>query len=177
MSAPFALIRVNSRPALLLLIAALSLFAQSGPNWDRWQFLIGDWAGEGSGQPGQGTGAFSFRPDLDARVLVRKNRADYPATKDKPAYSHQDLMVVYPEGPAASAVYFDNEGHVIHYGIEFGRAGGTVIFTSAAEAAAPRFRLTYNKLGTDKVGIRFEIAPPGKPDAFAPYIEAAAHRK
>jgi hypothetical protein len=172
-----AFVRVPSRSALLLLITALSLCAQTAPNWDRWQFLIGDWAGEGSGEPGQGAGAFSFRLDLDGRVLVRKNRADYPAAKDKPAYSHQDLMVVYPEGPGASAVYFDNEGHVIHYGIEFGRDGGEVIFTSTVQASAPRFRLTYAKLGPHKVGIRFEIAPPGKPDAFAPYIEATAHRK
>ena len=89
---------MSRRPFLILLVSAASLCPASPPNWDRWQFLIGDWIGEGSGQPGQGTGGFSLQPDLEGRVLVRKNRADYPAAKDRPAFSHQDLMVVYPEG-------------------------------------------------------------------------------
>ncbi len=97
-----------ARAPLILLVAAGLCCAQAPPNWDRWQFLIGEWAGEGGGEPGQGAGVFSFKPDLDGRVLIRKNRSDYPATKDKPAYHHEDLMIVYPEGPAARAVYFDN---------------------------------------------------------------------
>jgi hypothetical protein len=165
---------VKSLP--ILLATAACLFAQSPPNWDRWQFLIGDWVGEGGGEPGQGAGAFSFRLDLEGRVLVRKNRSDYPAAKDRPAYHHEDLMVIYPEGSGARAVYFDNEGHVIRYNIEFPRESN-VVFLSEERSAEPRFRLTYTKLGPDKAGIRFEIAPPGKPEAFAPYIEATAHRK
>src|SRR5579864_5468695 len=35
----------------ILLATAACLFAQSPPNWDRWQFLIGDWVGEGGGEP------------------------------------------------------------------------------------------------------------------------------
>ena len=136
---------------------------------------MGDWVGEGGGEPGQGTGSFSFRLELEGRILVRKNRSDYPATQDRPAVSHQDLMVVYPESPNPRAIYFDNEGHVIQYAAEF--RGGGVVFTSEAQTSAPRFRLTYTKLAADKVGIRFEMAPPGKPDAFVPYVEAVAHRK
>ena len=162
---------------LLLLTVAGGLFAQDPQNWGQWQFLVGDWVGEGTGQPGNGTGAFSFQLELDGRVLVRKNRADYPATKDKPAYSHQDLMVVYPRFPNYRAVYFDNEGHVIDYTTEFIVESGGVVFTSAVKPGEPHFRLTYTKLSPDQVGIRFEIAPPGKPDAFSPYIQATARRK
>lgn len=164
-----------TRHFLLILLAAAASFAQSPPNWARWQFLIGDWIGEGSGQPGQGTGGFSLKPDLEGRVLVRTNWADYPATKDRPAYSHHDLMVVYPGGSAARAVYFDNEGHVIHYTAEIGE--DRITFISGAEPKSPRFRLTYTKVAEGKVGIHFEIAPPGKPEAFAPYIDATARRK
>src|SRR5689334_18745322 len=71
------------KSSLILLAMAACLFAQSPPNWDRWQFLIGDWVGEGGGEPGQGAGAFSFRLDLEGRVLVRKNRSDYPEAKDR----------------------------------------------------------------------------------------------
>jgi hypothetical protein len=61
---------------------------------------------------------------------------------------------------------------VIHYAGEF-PGEGTIVFVSAE----PRFRLTYTKLGPEKAGIRSEIASPGKPLAFAPYIAATAHRK
>lgn len=167
----------KARLVALLFAAGAALFAQSPPNWDRWQFLMGDWIGEGTGQPGAGEGGFSFRPALDGRVLVRKNEAHYAATKDRPAFSHEDLMVVYPEGTAARAVYFDSEGHVIQYGVEFSAAGERITFISGAEPSATRYRLTYTKLAAEKVGIRFEMAPPGKPEAFAPYIEATARRK
>ena len=163
------------RTPAILLLAAASLCAQNKPNWDGWQFLIGDWAGEGTGDPGQGTGGFNFELQLDQRILVRQNHAEYPATKDRPAYSHQDLMVIHPEGSGWSAVYFDNEGHVIHYEAEFRTGGDGVVFTSKDEASAPRFMLTYTKAGANKVGIEFAIAAPGKP--FIPYIHASAQRK
>jgi hypothetical protein len=163
------------RSVAILLLAAASLCAQNKPNWDGWQFLIGEWTGEGAGDPGQGTGGFKFELQLDQRVLVRQNHAEYPATKDKPAYSHQDLMVIHPEGSGWGAVYFDNEGHVIHYAVEFRTEGGAVVFTSTEPASAPRYQLTYTKTGANKVGIEFAIAAPGKP--FTPYIHAVAHRK
>jgi len=163
------------RAAAILLLAAASLCAQSKPNWDGWQFLIGDWTGEGTGDPGQGTGGFKFELQLDQRILVRQNHAEYPATKDRPAYSHQDLMVIHPEGSGWSAVYFDNEGHVIHYSVEFRTEGDGVAFTSTEPDPVPRYRLTYTKTGANKVGIEFAIAAPGKP--LNPYIHASAHRK
>src|SRR6266849_9830409 len=49
---------VRSLPILFLTV--VSLFGESPPNWDRWQFLMGEWVGEGGGEPGQGTGSFSF---------------------------------------------------------------------------------------------------------------------
>jgi hypothetical protein len=112
--------------------------------------------------------------------MVRKNRADYPATKDRPAFSHEDLLVIYPEPNGAGprrAIYFDNEGHVIEYAVEFSVERGTFTFVSEAVASAPRYRLTYTKGETDQVSVKFEVAPPGKPDVFSTYIEAVAHRK
>jgi len=159
---------------------AIAATQQPAPtaDWSAWQFLMGAWVGEGDGAPGQGQGGFTFAFDLQKRVLVRKNFASYPATKDRPAFTHDDLMVVYQEaGKPAQAIYFDNEGHVIHYSIEFSKDGDSVIFLGDPSPSAPRFRLTYVKSGSDALGIKFEIAPPGKPDAFAPYINARVHRK
>ena len=112
--------------------------------------------------------------------MMRKNRADYPATKDRPAFSHEDLMVIYLEPGGAGtrrAIYFDNEGHVIEYAAEFSAERKTFTFLSGAVPSSPRYRLTYTKEGTDRVSIKFEIAPPGKPDGFSTYVEAVAHRK
>lgn len=144
------------------------------------QYLTGEWVGEGGGkEPGQGIGEFSFAPDLQGRIIVRKSYANYPATGDKPAYRHDDLMILYQEGQSSQvrAIYFDSEGHVINYSVEISEDKTGTIFTSDNSSPGPRFRLTYSKIDDDNLGIKFEIAPPGKPDSFSTYIEASAHRK
>jgi hypothetical protein len=138
---------------------------------------MGEWVGEGTGMPGEGAGGFSFAYDLQNTVLVRKNFADYPATKDRPAFRHEDLMIVYQEGGKTRATYFDNEQHVINYSVSVSVDSSSIVFVSDASASSPRFRLTNKKSGTDKIAITFEIAPPGKPEAFTRYIEAKARRK
>jgi len=171
--------------ALAFFAAVLMAFPTQQPaggstaGWEAWKFLLGNWVGEGSGQPGQGTGGFSFRVDLQGKVLIRTNRADYPASKDRPAYSHQDLMVIYREAERSPtrAIYFDNEGHVINYAASASEDGTTWVFLSDAAPSRPRYRLTYTKAKDGALGIKFEIAPPGHPGSFSPYIEAKARRQ
>lgn len=144
--------------------------------WNDWAFLKGEWVGEGSGQPGEATGGFVFSAGLQDRVLIRKSWAEYPAQNQKPAYRHDDLMIVHQdEGAQVRADYFDNEGHVIRYTVAFAPSHDAVVFTSEPSGAAPQFRLTYTKVSEGHVAIRFEIAPPGKP--FSTYLQATAHRK
>lgn len=168
----------------LLLLGVASLLAQPGKmdrGWAPLGFLIGEWVGEGSGAPGQGEGGFSFLPDQDSRILIRRNYANYAASNDKPAYSHTDLTIIYQESAETKgdtkfrAIYFDNEGHTIHYTVEPSVDGNSVQFLSEASASEPRYRLTYLKTGNDQVAMRFEIAPPGR--EFSTYIEAKAQRK
>ena len=108
--------------AFLLLTTTASLAQQSAaaPDWSAWSFLLGSWTGVGTGQPGEGSGGFTLKPDLQQHVLVRSNYAEYPASKDHPASRHDDLMLIYHETPTspASAIYFDSEGHVIHYSVQ-----------------------------------------------------------
>lgn len=164
--------------ALILAQSATAQQSKANNPWSSLSFLMGEWTGEGAGQPGQGSGGFSFVPDLENNVLVRKNRADYPATKDRPAFTHTDLMVVYREPGAVKlrAIYWDSEGHVIHYAVDPSADGGAVQFLSDSSNSSPRYRLTYTKRSADTVGIQFEISVPEKPDLFSTYLQATARR-
>jgi hypothetical protein len=79
-----------------------SLLAQ---DWGPAQFLVGNWTGEGGGQPGQGVGAFSFSPDLQGKILVRKSFAKYPPAEGRPASRHDDLTIVYRDEVTTVARY------------------------------------------------------------------------
>jgi hypothetical protein len=164
----------------ILVLSATMAVAQELPRdrWADWQPFLGAWEGAGGGGPGQGSGGFTFTPELQGAVLVRHNYAQYPATKDKPAYRHDDLMVIYPDpsGKKTRADYWDNEGHVIHYVVEFTDGAHKLVMVSEAGQPGPRYRLTYVKTGDNDLKLTFEIAPPDAPDKFKTYIEASAKR-
>lgn len=163
---------------LLLTIIFLNLFTISfgQPNaaWDKWNWLIGEWKGEGSGQPGQGEGTFSFKPDLDNKVLIRRNHSVYPAKENKPGIIHDDLMIVYKDysGHPAKAIYFDNEGHTINYLVSF--TDSSVILTSEKMPNAPVFRLSYLDLKKDRVNVKFEMSRDG--EKFTIYTEGTCNK-
>jgi len=160
---------------VLVFACLLAPAAATAEDWGPVQFLLGQWTGEGGGAPGQATGGFSFVPDLQGKVLIRKNFAEYPPAGGKPAFRHDDLMVIYREedSPQLRAIYFDNEGHVIHYSVR-PIADGGVVMESEGPRTAARYRMTYRNADRGRLKIRFEIAPPGKD--FAGYIEATARR-
>ncbi|HEY1730442.1 MAG TPA: hypothetical protein VGG15_01755 [Terriglobales bacterium] len=160
---------------IVLYSSLASAQTQPKDRWAAWRPFVGTWVGVGSGQPGQGAGEFTFEPELQGAVLVRHNYAEYPATKDKPAYRHDDLMVIYADSENTRADYWDNEGHVIHY--VAGVSAEKLVFVSDAAQAGPRYRLTYVKTGADTLKLTFEIAPPNDRSAFKPYITSEAKRK
>src|SRR5579859_5246529 len=106
-----------TRILVVALLAAASCWAQKQDPWTPFQALIGDWVGEGGGGPGQGEGGFSFQFDLRKNVLVRKNYAAYPAQNGRPAFRHDDLMIIYLDDVSKHprAIYVDTEGHTIRY--------------------------------------------------------------
>jgi len=161
------------RALLFALLLSPALFAAE--DWGSLQFLIGEWSGQGAGEPGAGTGSFSFLPDLQGGILVRKSFAEYPASGGKPAYRHDDLLIVYREGPARQlrAIYFDNEGHTIRYSVE--ASANRAVFTSDSAQSAPRYRMTYRAMAPDELAFTFEMAAPGQD--LAPYINATLRRR
>jgi hypothetical protein len=133
-------------------------------------FLEGTWTAEPDARGS--TGQFTLAPELSGAVLVRRNRLAVPAGEGRPASVHEDLMVIWPEGADLRADYWDNEGHVIHYAVRTGPDRAEFL----SNGPGPRFRLTYLLVAPDLVEVRFEIAPPGKPEAFAPFLSGRARR-
>jgi len=137
------------------------------------QFLVGDWVAVDT--PAGESGSFAFKPAVQGRVIVRTNEANYAATADRPASRHDDLLVIYSENGAVKADYFDSEGHVIRYAVTADANGAT--FVSAPDTREPRYRLSYRRDSSDALLGTFEVAAPGSPDAFKPYLTWKAKRK
>jgi hypothetical protein len=163
---------------LILTIALFGVFTycfgQQNSKWDQWNWLMGEWVGEGSGQPGQGGGTFSFKNELDKKILVRKSYSEYPATENKPKIVHEDLMVVYLDntGTPSKAIYFDNEEHVINYSVNC--SNKSIVYTSNKATNAPVFRLTYTLLENEVINTKFEMSQDG--EKFMTYIEGKSKK-
>jgi len=149
------------RLAIALWFAAIgALHCQTNDAWHKLDFLVGDWtgvAGENDTQIGAGQGEFSFKPELNRKIIVRHNNARYNS-----GVQHDDLMVIYLDTPGdmPRAIYFDSEGHVIRYALTF-PAANRVVFESDGSQPGPRYRLTYWLEAATLKG-RFEVAPPSK---------------
>ena len=138
------------------------------------QPLFGEWIASGETQLGTGQGGFSFRPELNGRVVVRRNVAEYQGGKAA-GTRHDDLMIIFREGTAAAlrAIYFDSEGHVIRYDLSF-PAEGKAVFESESSQPGPKYRLSYSLDGKVLTG-KFEIAIQGQ--EFKTYLEWKAQRR
>jgi hypothetical protein len=163
--------------SLILLVTSQILLGQQPVNqWEKWNHFIGEWVGEGNGQPGQGEGKFSFQPDLDGKILVRKNHTVFPETSTSKASVHDDLLIVYQgaKGAPQEAIYFDNEGNTIKYTVSY--TPNSVVLTSNIEKNAPRFRLSYVSIDNKTVTVSFEIAGPDNPEEFRMYLSGKAFK-
>lgn len=156
---------------LLLAFVQFSLSQEVKTGWERWEYMMGEWKGEGSGQPGEGNGMFTLKPKLGGNILERKGKTEIAATATHPALLHEDVMIIYKnwEGNPAKAIYFDNESHVIKYDITYSE--NKIVLTSEPNPSMPRFRLIYEKLEDKGLNIRFEIAMPNAPEEFKMYLE------
>lgn len=162
---------------LTIFLLTLPLIAQQKLNsWDKINFLIGNWKGEGIGKPGEGEGYFTFKLDLDNNIVVRSSHSEYPAMNNNPAIVHNDLMIIYRdlEGNPNKAIYFDNENHVINYSITYPN-NTEVVFISDKIPNLPIFRLTYSAIDDSTVNIKFEISQDG--EKYFTYIEGKAKKE
>ena len=147
--------------------------AETEPPKEAWAplaFLVGDWEAVGSGDPGESKGEFSFRPDLQKRVLIRRSESRSQSGV------HEDLMVVYrARGGELRAFYVDNEGHAIDYRVTATDSPPAAVFASDGDSGGPRFRLSYGKNADGTVSVVFDVAPPG--GELRTYVSGSARRK
>jgi hypothetical protein len=158
--------------SLALLVGTAAVRAESPATLASFQFLLGEW--EGIGDQAGATGGFRFAAAVQDRVIVRTNYSNTPASANTPAARHDDLMVIYVDGGTVKADYFDSESHVIRYIAE--ARPDEVVLVSEIKSAEPRYRLRYVRRSATTIDGTFEVAPPGKPDAFTPYLSWAARK-
>lgn len=159
--------------AAALLLAAAARAQDPPPAYARLQFLLGKWIGAGGEKDtpsGAGQGAFSFDLQLNKKIIVRRNNATYDS-----GLTHDDLMVIYLESAndPPRAIYFDTEGHVIHYAASF-PAADKVVFESGKGQPGPAYRLTY-WIERGVLNGRFEVRPPG--GEYKAYLNWTARRR
>ena len=173
--------RIRKQSNTLLAVAALvalaltqndrALSASADP-WKALAFLEGSWdAHTQAGSAGaQGNGMYTFKPELRNHVLVRSSES-YAACKGPASFDceHNDVLYVYQEtkNQPLKAIYFDNEGHVIHYDVSTPDAK-TAVFLSAA-SSGPQFRLVYELKNAVMSG-KFQVRMPGQAE-WKSYLE------
>jgi hypothetical protein len=102
--------------------------------------------------------------------LARHSRSGACNAPDDFDCQHSDLLYLYPNpnGGALQAIFFDNEGHVIHYDVST-PAPNSVVFISDPVQPGPQYRLSYELVAGVLSG-KFELKMPGQLD-FVSYLE------
>jgi len=155
--------------------------AKSPAKTDPWagiRFLLGSWEAKTTGGVAQAqvSASYSFRLELRDHVLARHSRSGSCSAPDDFDCLHSDLLYIYPAstGAALEAIYFDNEGHVIHYAVSTPKPG-TVVFLSDPAQPGPQYRLSYTFLDGVMTG-QFEMKMPSQTE-FASYLEWSGKRQ
>ncbi len=157
--------------AFLALVPVLPQLQGAPADWHSLHFLEGAWEAKTvHGPPGvTASGTYIFRKELGGHVLARHTSAQGckgPADFD---CNHGDLLYIYeePAGRPLKAIYFDNEGHVIHYDVTT-PAANTAVLVSEPDAG-PGFRLVY-ELKAEVLSGKFQMRMPGQTE-WTSYLE------
>ncbi len=170
---------------ILSMILALPLAAQNAPlsgadPWNAIAFLEGTWFSStktAGSSGGSARGTYTFKAELRNHVMARHtvnvDACKGPATFD---CDHGDLLYIYQDMPGQplKAIYFDNEGHVIHYDVSTPDTK-TALFLSDSSQPGPQFRLIYELKGNIMSG-KFQMRMPGQGD-WRSYLEWRGERR
>ena len=130
-------------------------------------FLRGTWEAKTVNNPAvNASGTYTFRAELNGHILARHSTSNSSACKGPADFDceHGDLLYIYADAPGQPlhAIYFDNEGHVIHYTVTAPTAT-TAEFLSDPAQPGPQFRLFY-ELNNAVMSGKFQMRMPGQQD-------------
>ncbi len=163
---------------LLLVLATPALAQTAHPAADPLaplSFLEGTWDAQAQGSGAAAVGTYSFSRELGSHILARHSTT--PGTCKGPSTfdcEHGDLLYIYADAPGAplSAIYFDNEGHVIHYAVTTPTPTEAVFLSTEP---GPQFQLVYERKTTMMSG-KFQMRMPGE-SAWRSYLEWSGAKK
>ena len=160
--------------ALAALLFAAPVFGQASPDpWKELAFLEGTWEAntQGGTAGAKGSATYTFQPQLGHHVLARLS-GSYADCKGPVTFDcqHSDLLYVYQDAAnqPLKAIYFDNEGHVIHYDVSSPEPN-VALFLSDASVLGPQFRLVY-ALKNGSMSGKFQMRMPGQSE-WKSYLE------
>ena len=141
-------------------------------------FLEGSWEATTKDSAGvHVVGSYVFKPELGGHILGR-HVTSLTACKGPDSFDceHSDLLYVFAEAPGQplKAIYFDNEGHVIHYAVST-PGPTTAVFLSDSSQPGPQFRLTY-ELKNSVMSGKFQMHMPGQTE-WRSYLEWSGGKK
>ena len=152
--------------------------SNAADSWKPLQFLVGTWEAktEGGAAGATGSGTYTFQLELRNHVLARHSTREGCTGPEAYNCEHTDILYIYPGAPGQryKAIYFDNEGHVIHYDVSTPSAT-TAVFLSDASQPGPQFRLTYELRDSTMYG-KFQMRGPGQAQ-FKSYLEWSGKKR
>lgn len=161
-----------------IIMAQRSNQTQAADPWKGLRFLLGTWEAktQGGSAGASASGTYTFRLELGGHVLARHSASSGCTGPADFNCEHGDLLYLYQDatGQPLKAIYFDNEGHVIHYEVT-SPAPKRVVLASPAIPNGPQFRLTFELKGALMLG-KFEVRMPGQSE-FRSYLEWSGGRK
>jgi hypothetical protein len=131
--------------ALALLLFSVSLLAQSAPTpaadpLKSLSFLEATWdAKSAAGSAGAtASGAYTFKRELGGHILARSSSSSDCQGSATFDCEHRDLLYVFDDvaGQPLKAIYFDNEGRVIHYEVSTSTSTSAIFFVGRVTAGA-----------------------------------------
>ncbi len=144
------------------------------------KYLIGTWADESrTGEPGTASaGGETWHLAVGDEILEREGWCEFPALGNRPAFRHEDLLVVFVDSDTeVRAMFWDSEGHTIHYrDVHPDPDGKGVGFVSDPALPGPRQWLQYRFDEPDRLSAVFSIHGPGAP-GFSPYLRWSSVRR
>ncbi|MBN8569281.1 MAG: FABP family protein [Ignavibacteria bacterium] len=157
---------------LFILCMPAILFSQNTKRDSLWMPLkpfLGEWIGDGEGEPGKGKYERSYQLIFNKRFIEVHNKSTYPPkTENTQGEIHEDVgYMSYDKSRKTFALrQFHTEGFVNEYVLEsISTDGKTISFVTESIENLPagfRARETYQLLNENEFEETFEIAEPGK---------------